>query len=149
MGCYWLKDHPTYSNFRNDCNSTQKRIPRLLIRQALATSYTGNYSAAENLLNDAKQRDPNLDITPHLKLARRSASQALIHQAQARTTITSSSELSEDPKVAKDNFDSLMRSRMIEAKFLIDRAKKIDDRVDIEGEMGKLRRSNGELRIKN
>ena len=102
MGCYWLKDHPTYSNFRNDCNSTQKRIPHLLISQALA-----------------------------------------------RTTITSSSELSEDPRVAKDNFDSLMRSRMIEAKFLIDRAKKIDDRVDVEREMGKLRMKNGELRIKN
>ena len=142
MGCYWLKDHPTYSTFRNDCNNTQKRIPYLLTRQALATSYTGNYSASENLLNDAKQRDPNLDITPHLKLARRSASQSLIHQAQARITITSSSELSEDPKVAKDNFNSLMRSRMIEAKFLIDRAKKIDDRVDVEGELGKLRMKN-------
>ena len=144
MGCYWLKDHPTYSNFRNDCNSTQnqKRIPHLLISQALATSHTGNYSAAENLLNDAKQRDPNLDITPHLKLARRSASQALIHQAQARTTITSSSELSEDPKINKEDITSLMRSRMIEAKFLIDWAKKIDDRVDVEGEMGKLRIKN-------
>ena len=42
-----------------------------------------------------------------------------------------------------------MRSRMIEAKFLIDRAKKIDDRVDVEGEMGKLRIKNGELRMKN
>ena len=31
-----------------------------------------------------------------------------------------------------------MRSRMIEAKFLIDRAKKIDDRVDVEGEMGEI-----------
>ena len=46
-------------------------------------------------------------------------------------------------------FDSLMRSRMIEAKFLIDRAKKINDRVDVEGEMGKLRIKNGELRMKN
>ena len=53
--------------------------------------------------------------------------------------LTSSSDLSEDPKVAKENFDSLMRSRMIESKFLIDRAKKIYDRVDVEGEMGKLR----------
>ena len=51
-------------------------------------------------------------------------------------------QTSEDLKVAKDNFASLMRSRMIEAKFLIDRAKKIDDRVDVEGEMGKLRTKN-------
>ena len=35
---------------------------------------------------------------------------------------------------------------MIEAKFLIDRAKKIDDRVDVEKEMGKLRIKNGELK---
>ena len=63
-----------------------------------------------------------------------------------KPTIASSSDLSEDPKVAKDNFDSLMRSRMIEAKFLIDRAKKIDDRVDVEGEMGKLRMKNSELK---
>ena len=40
-----------------------------------------------------------------------------------------------------------MRSRMIEAKFLIDRSKKIDDRVDVEGVMGKLKIENGELRI--
>ena len=72
----------------------------------------------------------------------KNVNQSLIHQAQARTTIASSSELSEDPKVAKDNFDSLMRSRMIEAKFLIDRAKKIDDRVNVEREMGKLRIKN-------
>ena len=77
------------------------------------------------------------------------SAKSLIHQAQARTTIASSSDLSEDPKIAKDNFNSLMRSRMIEAKFLTDRAKKIDDRVDVEGEMGKLRIKNGELRIKN
>ena len=31
---------------------------------------------------------------------------------------------------------------MIESKFLIDRAKKINDRVDVEGEMGKLRMVN-------
>ena len=41
---------------------------------------------------------------------------------------------------------SLMRSRMIEAKFLIDRAKKIDDQVDVEREMGKLSIKNGELK---
>ena len=41
---------------------------------------------------------------------------------------------------------SLMCSCMIEAKFLIDRAKKIDDRVDVEREMGKLRIENGELK---
>ena len=40
-----------------------------------------------------------------------------------------------------------MRSRMIEAKFLIDRAKKIDDQVDVERGMGKLRIKNGELKI--
>ena len=28
-----------------------------------------------------------------------------------------------------------MRSRMIEAKFLIDRAKKIDDRLDVKAEL--------------
>ena len=39
-----------------------------------------------------------------------------------------------------------MRSRMMEAKFLVDRAKKIDDRVDVEGEMGKLRMVNSELK---
>ena len=58
------------------------------------------------------------------------------------STIASSSELSEDPKVTKEDLASLMRSRMIEAKFLIDRAKKIDDRVDIKGEMGKLGMKN-------
>ena len=42
-----------------------------------------------------------------------------------------------------------MRSRMIEAEFLIDQAKKIDDRVDVDGEMGRLRMKNGELRMKN
>ena len=96
-------------------------------------------------LHDFIRQNNRKTITP-LKLSRHSASQSLIHQAQARTTIASSSDLSKAPKVAKDNFDSLMRSRMIEAKFLIDRAKKIDDRVDVEGEMGKLRRSNGELK---
>ena len=67
-------------------------------------------------LHDFIRQNSRKTITP-LKLSRRNASQFLIHPAQARTTITSSSDLSENPKVAKENFDSLMRSRMINLNF--------------------------------
>ena len=71
MGCYWLAQHPNYAEFKNDCNQHRSRIPDLLINQAIATAATGNYAAAENHLNEAKQRNDRLDITPHLKTARR------------------------------------------------------------------------------
>ena len=137
MGCYWLKDLPDYSNFKNDCDPLQKRIPKLLISQALATATTGNYSAAAHLLQDAKQRDPSLNITPHLRTARQSARQSLINQANLRSTITDLKDLSEDPAIAKANFTSLTRSRLAEATFLIRRAKSINPELNLDAELKK------------
>ncbi len=139
MGCYWLSQHPNYAEFKNDCNQHRSRIPDLLINQAIATAATGNYAAAENHLNEAKQRNDRLDITPHLKTARTLASQSLLQQAQLRTTFKTLNDLSEDANVARSNFDSLTQSRLPEAAFLIDRAKTINLELNVEQEMKRVR----------
>ena len=136
---YWLAQHPNYAEFKNDCNQHRSRIPDLLINQAIATAATGNYAAAEHHLNEAKQKNNKLDITPHLKTARTLASQSLLQQAQLRTTFKTLNDLSEDANVARSNFDSLTQSRLPEAAFLIDRAKTINPELNVEQEMKRVR----------
>ena len=139
MGCYWLSQHPNYSEFKNECDHHQARIPELLINQARVTAATGNYAAAKHHLNEAKQRNDKLDITPHLKTARTLASQSLLQQAQLRTTFTSLSDPSEYLNFARSNFDLLTQSRLPEAAFLIDRAKTINPELNVEQEMKRVR----------
>jgi WD domain, G-beta repeat len=136
MGCYWLKDMISqYPDLKNDCQASQSAIPRLLLAPARTTALLGNYTAAKALLEEAKQRDPQLSIDQPLTTARKTAAQALLRQAEARVTIRDRSQLTANSTDVSKNFDFLTQAYLAEANFLVRRAKNINPELNLQQEL--------------
>ncbi len=136
MGCYWLKDMISqYPDLKNDCQATQAAIPKLLLSPAHTTALLGNYTAAKSLLEEAKQRDPKLSIDQPLANARKTASQALLWQAEDRVTLESQTKLAAAPSIATTKFDFLTQAYLEEANFLVRRAHNINPDLNLNQEL--------------
>jgi dipeptidyl aminopeptidase/acylaminoacyl peptidase len=154
MGCYWLQDFQRQRGGELpicQTSSVQSAIPALLLTQAEGVARQGNYIGAIAFLQKAKQLNSGLVTDSYAANFRQVASRALAQQAQKRATIGRLGELSEtlasntnaDNSTFSDRLKSLTplaNSRLTEALWLLERAKKIDPTFDFSGQSAEVKK---------